>query len=82
MLAIAGFGKGVGYKISIDPAQLSGFKVEITSPDAKGRPRLAMAEHPEYDDRHFRYVENFRAESAGRPLSATKLADGCCELAA
>jgi predicted metalloprotease with PDZ domain len=34
--------------------------------------RLAMAAHPEYDDKYWRYVENLSAESRGRPLQVMK----------
>jgi predicted metalloprotease with PDZ domain len=71
LFAGAGFGKKpLEYKIVIDPKDLSDVKIEMLIPDAGGSVRLAMAAHPEYDDRYFRYVENFAAESAGRSLSA------------
>lgn len=60
------------YKIIIDPADLSGFGVVIRMPGEHGTVRLAMAAHPEYHDRYFRYVENFSARSGSRPLSVTK----------
>src|SRR5215204_6460541 len=62
----------IEYKITAAPADLSGFNVEMHVPDARGTVRLAMAAHPEYDDRYFRYVENISAESGGRKLSVTK----------
>src|SRR5215203_5863661 len=64
--------KSVDYKIVISPTDLSAYDIEIHVPDAKGTVRLAMAAHPEYDDRYFRYVENFSAESGGRKLAVTK----------
>ncbi len=65
-------GVAINYKITINPSDLSGFNIEMHIPDARGTIRLAMAAHPEYDDRYFRYVENFLAESGGRKLSVTK----------
>jgi predicted metalloprotease with PDZ domain len=65
-------GSAINYKITINPADLSGYDLEIRVPDAKGTFRLAMAAHPEYDDRYFRYVENFSAGSGGRKLTFTK----------
>ena len=34
-----------------------------------------MAAHPEYDDKYFRYVEDFTAQSGGRKLAVTKPED-------
>ena len=65
-------GVAINYKITINPSDLSGFNIEMHIPDARGTIRIAMAAHPEYDDRYFRYVENFLAESGGRKLSVTK----------
>lgn len=50
------------YKIRVDAADLSGFDVEMTIMRQRhGLLRVAMAVHPEYDDRYFRYIENFQA---------------------
>src|SRR5919112_6280131 len=62
----------VHYKISVNAANLAGYDIEIRIPTSKSTVLLAMAAHPEYDDRYFRYVENFSAESGGRNLSFTK----------
>jgi predicted metalloprotease with PDZ domain len=62
----------VQYKIRVDVADLSGFDVEMRIPNQGGTIRVAMAAHPEYDDRYFRYVEDFSAESGGRKLSVTR----------
>lgn len=51
----------ISYIISIDPANLSGFDVEMRIPRARGTLRVAMAAHPEYDDRYWRYIERFSA---------------------
>jgi predicted metalloprotease with PDZ domain len=59
------------YRITIDPKDVSGFNVEIRAHSESPTVRLAMAAHPEYHDRYFRYVENFSAESGGRKLSVT-----------
>ncbi len=67
-----GRGPAINYKITIDSSDLSGFNIQINIPDATGTVRLAMAAHPEYDDRYFRYVANFAAESNGRKLEVTK----------
>ena len=62
----------IDYKIVVNASDLSGFNIEMSIPNASGTVRIAMAAHPEYDDRYFRYVENFSAESGGRKLSVTK----------
>ena len=37
--------------------------------------RIAMAAHPEYDDRYWRYVENLTAESRGVNVQVTNEED-------
>jgi len=59
------------YRIKIDPNDPSGLDVELILRPQPGTVRLAMAAHPEYHDRYFRYVENFTAESDGRKLPVT-----------
>jgi predicted metalloprotease with PDZ domain len=44
------------YTLRIDSADLSGWSVEIRLRNLPDTFRLAMAAHPEYDDRFFRYV--------------------------
>src|SRR5688572_17326893 len=64
------------YKITIDPSDVSGFNVEMRLPATRGTIRIAMAVHPEYDDRYWRYIENFSASDArGRPLRFSKEED-------
>lgn len=64
--------RSIEYKIIVKAADLSGFDVEIRILNPGKRPLLAMAAHPEYDDRYFRYIKNFSAESDGRSLSVSK----------
>ena len=54
----------VSYVIRVDSADLSGFDVEMRLRNASDTVRLAMAHHPEYDDRFWRYVEGLRVEGA------------------
>ena len=61
----------IEYRISVDSADLSGFNVEMKIRGADEVVHLAMAAHPEYDDRYWRYVENLTAESRGRTLQVT-----------
>jgi predicted metalloprotease with PDZ domain len=58
----------VSYLLRIDSLDLTGFEVVLRLENAGDTVRLAMAKHPEYDDRFFRYVENVRAEG---PRGAT-----------
>lgn len=55
----------IEYKIIINPSDLSGFNVEMRVPAAPVNARIAMAVHPEYDDRYWRFIENFSATDAG-----------------
>ena len=62
----------IAYRISVNTADLSGFNVEMRIRGAGQVVRIAMAAHPEYDDRYWRYVENLTAESRGVTLQVTK----------
>ena len=57
------------YTLTINPADLSGFDVEMRISGAPRTIQLAMAVHPEYNDRFWRYIRNLRAEFDGRPLA-------------
>lgn len=59
----------VRYTLRVDSADLAGFDVELRIGNAPDTFRLAMAAHPEYDDRYWRYVDGPRVE--GRGGSAT-----------
>lgn len=61
----------IAYRIHVDAADLSGFDVEMRVRGAGETVRIAMASHPEYDDRYWRYVENLTAESRGATLQVT-----------
>ena len=70
----------IHYTIRVNPNDLTGFDVEMRIPNARGRVQVAMAAHPEYDDRYFRYIENFSSESGGRKLTFTKPADAVWQM--
>jgi predicted metalloprotease with PDZ domain len=53
------------YRLRVDSSDLSGFDVEITIRNAPDTFRLAMAAHPEYDDRYWRFLDGPRIEIAG-----------------
>jgi predicted metalloprotease with PDZ domain len=61
----------IAYRIHVDRADLSGFDVEMRIRGGGEVVRVAMAAHPEYDDRYWRYVENLTAESPGAKLQIT-----------
>jgi predicted metalloprotease with PDZ domain len=61
----------ISYRIRVDAADLSGFDVEMQVLGAGDTVRIAMASHPEYDDRYWRYVENLTAVSRGATLQVT-----------
>jgi predicted metalloprotease with PDZ domain len=50
------------YTLRVDSTDLSGWDVEIRLRTVSDTLRLAMAAHPEYDDRYFRYVTGFTVE--------------------
>jgi predicted metalloprotease with PDZ domain len=52
----------VYYTLRIDTADLTGYEIEILIQHPPPVFLLAMATHHEYDDRYWRYVEQFRAE--------------------
>ncbi|HSU13896.1 PDZ domain-containing protein [Longimicrobium sp.] len=52
----------VDYALAVDSADLSGYAVEMRIHHAPDTLRLAMAAHPEYDERFRRQVRDLRAE--------------------
>ena len=54
----------ISYSLEVDAGNLSSVDVTIEVHHAPETFRLAMARHPEYDDRFFRYVEDLRVEAA------------------
>ncbi len=55
--------ESVWYVLNIDTGDLAGYDVEMHIKNAARTFLVAMATHHEYDDRFWRYVENFRVES-------------------
>lgn len=53
----------IHYLLKVDPANLSGYEVEIQLQHFPHRLRLAMATHHEYDDRPWRDVKDFHIET-------------------
>lgn len=54
----------ISYVLKVDTVDLSGYDVEMHISNAPKTFHLAMATHHEYDDRYWRFIENFRIESA------------------
>jgi len=55
----------VQYTLRVDSTDLSGWTVEIRLRTTSDTIRLAMAAHPEYDDRYWRYVRDVIVEPGG-----------------
>ncbi len=63
----------IEYTLRVDSADLSGWSVELHLRTTSDTFRLAMAAHPEYDDRYWRYVRNFVVEAASGWATFTKV---------
>jgi predicted metalloprotease with PDZ domain len=57
----------VSYTLRVDAADLSQFDVAMRVRNVPDTFRVAMAAHPEYDDRYWRYVDGLRVDARGRP---------------
>lgn len=57
----------VAYLLRVDPSDLSILAVEMRIRNAPDTFRLAMAAHPEYDDRFWRFVEGMRVDGPAGP---------------
>src|SRR5689334_9334034 len=63
----------IHYTLRVDPADFNKFTVEMHIRNASDTMRLAMNAHPEYDDKYWRYVENFRVESPSGTATITRV---------
>lgn len=63
----------VNYTLTIDSVDLSGWTVEMQLRNLPDSFRLAMAAHPEYDDRFSRYVTQLGVTSPSGPASITRV---------
>ena len=61
------------YTLRIDSADLSGWTVEIRMRNLPDTFRLAMAAHPEYDDRFYRYVTDLAVTGSQGPSAVTRV---------
>src|SRR5437667_1287612 len=55
----------IEYTLRVDSADLSGWSVTLRLRTASDTFRLAMAAHPEYDDRYWRYVRDVAVDAWG-----------------
>jgi predicted metalloprotease with PDZ domain len=62
----------VAYILKIDPADSGFFDVTMRIRNAPPTLRLAMAVHPEYNQRYWRFVRELTATSGGRPTTITR----------
>lgn len=62
----------IEYVLAVDSPDATSFQVEMRVRGAPDTLHLAMATHPEFDDRYWRYVRDVRAESGGQPLPVVR----------
>src|SRR5918992_3106160 len=62
----------VVYALRIDTTDLSGFDVEMRVRNVPHTFRVAIAAHPEYDDRYWRFVDGLRVDARGGPGTVTR----------
>jgi predicted metalloprotease with PDZ domain len=62
----------IDYVVRVDAADRSGWWVELRVQNAPDTFRVAMAAHPEYDDRYWRYISALTAESAAGPAAVER----------
>ena len=61
----------VSYTLRVDSTDLSGYDVTIRIRNARDTFRLALAAHPEYDDRYYRYVARLRVAAPAGAAAAS-----------
>ena len=62
----------VSYTLRVDPSDTTGFAMEMRVSNAPDTFRVAMAAHPEYDDRFWRFMGEVRAESRRGAATVTR----------
>lgn len=72
----------VRYIVRVDTAGAPAFDVEMRVRGAPDTFRLAMAAHPEYDDKYWRYVEGPRVEARGGAGAVARLDSALWRVAA
>jgi predicted metalloprotease with PDZ domain len=59
----------IQYALTIGDRDTTGFAVELRIRNAPDTFRIAMAKHPEYDDRYFRFVRDLRIAESGASVA-------------
>jgi predicted metalloprotease with PDZ domain len=63
----------VHYTLRVDSADLAAYRVEMRLQGTPDTLRLAMARHPEYDDKFWRYVDDLTVSSPRGPATITRV---------
>jgi predicted metalloprotease with PDZ domain len=63
----------IAYSLRVDSTDLSGFDVTVSLRGARDTVLLAMATHPEYDDKYWRFVRDVRVESPDARATVTRV---------
>ena len=71
--AAQGYAGTLAYELTIDAAHPSDAIVTLHIPGAADSITLAMAVHPEYDDRFYRYVRSVEVVRNGRSIPVTRV---------
>lgn len=72
----------VHYTLRVDGANLSGFDVEMHIRHTSDTFRLAMATHPEYDDRFWRFISGLRVDGSTGAGTVERLDSAVWQLSA
>lgn len=72
----------VRYRLQVDSSDLSGWRVEMRVRNSRDTFSVAMARHPEYDDRYWRYVRALSVESASGTATISRTADALWHVSA
>lgn len=72
----------VTYALRVDSADLEGIDVTMKIRNASDTFQIALAAHPEYDDRFYRFVEQLRVESPRGAATVTRLDSALWRVAA
>src|SRR4051812_6085301 len=62
----------VQYTLHVDPSDLAGVDVEMQFIAGRGPVRIAMAAHPESDEKYYLYIKNVTATSVGSPITVVR----------
>ena len=62
----------LAYRLTVDSADLSGFRVELQIRNIRDTFTLAMPAHPEYDEEYWKYVRDLTVESPRGPASIAR----------